>query len=139
VRRRATAVAVLALTACRSAPMALHGTFAYPKPDLATCSAPKGGEALDVIVRDQLGAAFPGASVYVAPLSAPGASSSPPVWSAYTDEAGRATILLRASGVFSITAALGGFLASVRTVALNEGCIGTVALVLRLPDPEREH
>jgi hypothetical protein len=132
--RGVVATGFIAFAACRSAPMALHGTFEYPKPDHERCGAPKGEETLDVLVEDEAGAGFPGAAVYVAPLAEGPAAPVPPVTSVYTDKSGRATIRLSAGGAFAVTGALTGFAASVRTVTVSDGCTADITLVLRLPD-----
>ncbi len=118
---------------CASAP----GVFTeieigYPKADSARCVSLPGEEMLEVLVHDSSGGILPGAAVYLAPLSTGNEAAAPPALTSVAGSDGVAAIRLHGRGAFAITAVLGGFLASARTVEVGEGCVARVKVQLLL-------
>ena len=129
--------AALFASACASAPYAVgHAESGYPRPDSAQCNSGPGEEAVEILVHDSLGQAFPGAAVYVARLRTMRDETAPPAWSALTAEDGRAMIRVHGKGVFAITGTLMGFLGGARTVEVGEGCVAKVNLLFRVATKE---
>jgi hypothetical protein len=111
------------------APLALHAEIVFPAPEQETCVAGSSGFArLSVFVRDEAGAAIPGASVYMVPNA--GSVEAPIV--AKTNGAGTATLEAGSSGVYAITVVLGGFTPQARALTLRKGCSGLARVTLTL-------
>ncbi len=106
-----------------------HGQIAFPQPDQETCAS--GGRTayrLTVRVRDEQGAPFPGAHVYLFPMG-PGSEKLVTV---RTNEAGVAIAVATEPGVYAVVAAVGGFEPQVRALTLRAGCSGSAEFTLKV-------
>lgn len=108
---------------------ASHGQIAFPQPDRETCAS--GGRTpyrLSVRLRDEQGAPFPGAHVFLFPMG-PGAEKLVTV---RANQGGVAIAVATEPGVYAVVAAVGGFEPQVRALTLRAGCSGWAEFTLKL-------
>jgi hypothetical protein len=119
---------VLAVSCAERAPLALHAEIAFPPPDQQTCAADETSPSqLHVTVNDELGAVFPDATVYAAPMAQGDA-----LVTATTDDSGVAVLEMPSPGDYAITVVIGGFEPQVRALQLRGGCVGTTRFTLQV-------
>ena len=108
----------------------MHDDVEYPSPDAESCSSGTGSALLHLGVRDQTGAAIPGASIYVVPVAGPPSRAS--VTSAVTDARGFADLQVPGNEAYVVTVVFVGFMPEARALYLRQGCSATHALILRV-------
>jgi len=93
------------------------------------CDTSKQTSVVRTLVTDELGVALPGAAVYLLP-KAPVPPSE--IRTAVSDSQGHASLEDSGSGVYVVMALMDGFDPEWHSVLLEQGCSGSVKIVLRV-------
>jgi hypothetical protein len=97
-------------------------------PEHETCGLAKSASELSVAVADEMGAAIPGATVYVASIANPSSG----VTTSTTDSKGVAVLTLPAPGDYALTVVLVGFMPAARALQIKAGCSGLTRVLLQV-------